>query len=241
MTALGVVYGDIGTSPLYAMRECFFGSHGVSPTPANVLGVLSLIVYSLLIVVSLKYVAVVLRADNDGEGGILALTALVLRTAGDKRSILIPLGIFGAALLYGDGMITPAITVLGAIEGLNIVTPVLEPYIVPVAVGILAVVFATRNTAPTVSAGGSARSWRRGSRCSPCSACRGSCASRPCCRRYIPHMPSPSCGTTVPSASPFSARCSSSSPAVRRSMPTWGTSGGARSGSPGSPRYCRRS
>jgi KUP system potassium uptake protein len=142
LTALGVVYGDIGTSPLYAMRECFFGSHAVIPTRANVLGVLSLIVYSLLIVVSVKYIAVVLRADNDGEGGILALTALVLRTTGETRTALILMGIFGAALLYGDGMITPAITVLGAIEGLNVVTPVFEPYVVPVAVGILAAVFA---------------------------------------------------------------------------------------------------
>ena len=142
LTALGVVYGDIGTSPLYAMRECFFGSHSVPPTPENVLGVLSLIVYSLLLVISVKYIAVVMRADNDGEGGILALTALVLRTLGDRRPILILLGIFGASLLYGDGMITPAITVLGAVEGLNVVTPVFEAYVVPLAVGILVGVFA---------------------------------------------------------------------------------------------------
>jgi len=126
LTALGVVYGDIGTSPLYALRECFFGPHGVPPTHENVLGVLSLIVYSLLIIISVKYVAVVMRADNHGEGGILALTALILpRTEplGGSRRLLVLLGIFGAALLYGDGMITPAITVLGAVEGLNVVTP----------------------------------------------------------------------------------------------------------------------
>ena len=140
LTAIGVVYGDIGTSPLYAMRECFFGSHSVPPTHDNVLGVLSLIVYSLLLVISVKYIAIVLRADNQGEGGILALTALIPR-AGKRRGVLILLGIFGAALLYGDGMITPAITVLSAVEGLKVVTPVLDPYVVPASVLILVVVF----------------------------------------------------------------------------------------------------
>jgi KUP system potassium uptake protein len=144
LTAIGVVYGDIGTSPLYAMRECFFGSHSVPPTHDNVLGVLSLIIYSLLIVISIKYIAIVMRADNDGEGGILALTALLpermQRSA--PTSWLVLLGLFGAALLYGDGMITPAITVLGAVEGLKVVTPLFDPYVVPVAVGILIAVFA---------------------------------------------------------------------------------------------------
>lgn len=141
IAALGVVYGDIGTSPLYAMRECFFGAHAVTPTPENILGVLSLIIYSLLFVISTKYVAVVLRADNHGEGGILALTALLPANSGNRGRVLLLLGIFGAALLYGDGMITPAITVLGAVEGLSVITPVLTPYIVPVAVGILIAVF----------------------------------------------------------------------------------------------------
>src|ERR671922_2602047 len=104
LTAIGVVYGDIGTSPLYAMRECFFGSHSVPPTHENVLGVLSLIIYSLLIVISIKYIAIVMRADNDGEGGILALTALVPQRPGNRASwALVLMGIFGAALLYGDG------------------------------------------------------------------------------------------------------------------------------------------
>jgi KUP system potassium uptake protein len=144
ISALGVVYGDIGTSPLYAMRECFYGSHSVPPTEANVLGVLSLIIYSLLLVISIKYVAIVLRADNHGEGGILALTALLPKREGDHRAgwMLVLLGIFGAALLYGDGMITPAITVLGAVEGLKVMTPLFEPYVVPLAVGILIGVFA---------------------------------------------------------------------------------------------------
>ena len=147
LTALGVVYGDIGTSPLYAMKECFFGSHSVPPTHDNVLGVLSLIIYALLLVVSVKYVALVLRADNQGEGGILALTALI-PTKGDDRTrsgsrlavgrpVLIALGIFGTALLYGDGMITPAISVLGAVEGLEVATPFFTPYVVPITVAIL--------------------------------------------------------------------------------------------------------
>jgi KUP system potassium uptake protein len=141
--AVGVVYGDIGTSPLYAMRECFFGSHSVPPTHENVLGVLSLIVYSLLLVISVKYIAVVMRADNQGEGGILALTALLpaRNPAAPRTSWLILLGLFGAALLYGDGMITPAITVLGAIEGMNVATPVFEPWVVPATVVILVGVF----------------------------------------------------------------------------------------------------
>jgi KUP system potassium uptake protein len=144
VTALGVVYGDIGTSPLYAMRECFFGSHSVPATHDNVLGVLSLIVYSLVLVISIKYIAVVMRADNQGEGGILALTALLppRHRVGAGWSPLLLLGIFGASLLYGDGMITPAITVLGAVEGLKVATPLLEPYVVPIAVVILIGVFA---------------------------------------------------------------------------------------------------
>ena len=126
------------------MRECFFGSHSVPPTHENVLGVLSLIIYSLVLVISIKYIAIVMRADNQGEGGILALTALIPqgRLSRARWTVLILMGIFGAALLYGDGMITPAITVLGAIEGLKVATPLFEPYVVPVAVVILIAVFA---------------------------------------------------------------------------------------------------
>jgi len=150
LTALGVVYGDIGTSPLYTIRECFFGSHSVPPTYENVLGVLSLILYALIIVVSIKYVVIVMRADNDGEGGILALTALLTGRNGNTgsgwlepgRAALIILGIFGAALLYGDGMITPAITVLGAVEGLQVVTPLFSPYVLPISVTIIIGIFA---------------------------------------------------------------------------------------------------
>jgi KUP system potassium uptake protein len=151
LTALGVVYGDIGTSPLYAMRECFFGSHSVPPTHDNVLGVLSLIIYALLLVISVKYVAIVMRADNQGEGGILALTALVPGRHGERgiaarlamgRPVLIALGIFGTALLYGDGMITPAISVLGAVEGLEVATPLFSGYVVPITVIFLIALFA---------------------------------------------------------------------------------------------------
>jgi KUP system potassium uptake protein len=138
--ALGVVYGDIGTSPLYAMRECFHGSHAVPPTPLNVLGVLSLIFWSLILVISIKYLVFVLRADNRGEGGILSLTALI-RSRRSHHWFLIVLGLFGAALLYGDGMITPAISVLSAVEGLEIGHSFFHPYVVPITVAILVGLF----------------------------------------------------------------------------------------------------
>src|SRR5687767_178352 len=141
LTAVGVVYGDIGTSPLYALRECFFGTHPVPPTHENVLGVLSLIIYSLVLVISIKYMVLVLRADNKGEGGILSLTSLLPPRGSGAPVGLVLLGLFGAALLYGDGMITPAITVLGAIEGITVATPLFETYVVPLAVGILVGVF----------------------------------------------------------------------------------------------------
>jgi KUP system potassium uptake protein len=142
--ALGVVYGDIGTSPLYALRECFHGPHAVAVTPENILGVLSLIFWSLTLIISIKYLLFVMRADNDGEGGILALLALVSQQPSRQRrsrATLIALGLFGAALLYGDGMITPAISVLGAVEGLTVATHVFEPYIVPITVAILVGLF----------------------------------------------------------------------------------------------------
>jgi KUP system potassium uptake protein len=136
LASLGIVYGDIGTSPLYALRECFYGEHAVAPTPANVLGVLSLILWSLLLIISVKYLILILRADNRGEGGILALATLVSEVV-RRGKFLFLLGLFGAALLYADGMITPAISVLGAVEGLHIATPLLDPFVVPIAVGIL--------------------------------------------------------------------------------------------------------
>jgi KUP system potassium uptake protein len=142
--ALGVVYGDIGTSPLYAIRECFHGEYGVEPTPKHVLGVLSLMFWSLVLIVSIKYLAFVMRADNRGEGGILSLVALAVpRDAGTRGSgwWLALLGVFGAALLYGDGMITPAISVLSAVEGLGVATPAFDRFVVPITVAILLGVF----------------------------------------------------------------------------------------------------
>ncbi len=120
--AIGVVYGDIGTSPLYTLRKASPGSIGLSLTHENVLGILSVIFWALVIIVTLKYVTLIMRADNRGEGGILALTALVSRGLEDRARLrwwLVGLGIFGAAMFYGDGMITPAISVLGAVEGLE--------------------------------------------------------------------------------------------------------------------------
>jgi KUP system potassium uptake protein len=142
--ALGVVYGDIGTSPLYAVRECLHGEHGLGVSPANVFGVLSLIFWALTLIISVKYVGYILRADNQGEGGILALMALVTgeRSVGARtRKFAIMLGLFGSALLFGDGVITPAISVLSAVEGLTIAAPRLEHVVVPLAIVILVLLF----------------------------------------------------------------------------------------------------
>jgi KUP system potassium uptake protein len=143
--ALGVVYGDIGTSPLYAIRECFNPIHGIESDIPNTLGILSLVFWALTVVVAVKYLTFVMRADNHGDGGILALLALVMPRGngktGRRRLALILLGLVGAALLWADGMITPAITVLGAIEGLEIATPVFQPFVVPIALVILVALF----------------------------------------------------------------------------------------------------
>ena len=144
LSALGIVFGDIGTSPLYAFRESLHEGYGVAVDPTSVLGILSLIFWALILVISVKYLTFVLRADNRGEGGILALTSLVTPIAAGHRGSrrpLVLLGLFGAALLYGDGMITPAISVLSAIEGLEIATPVLAPYVVPITIAILIALF----------------------------------------------------------------------------------------------------
>ena len=141
VAALGVVYGDIGTSPLYALREAFHGVHSIAVTPSNVLGVLSLVFWSLVIVVTIKYHIVIIRADNKGEGGVLALMALVngsrLARGLPPRRLMIVLGIFGAALLYADGGLTPAISVLSAVEGLEIATPALARFVIPITLVIL--------------------------------------------------------------------------------------------------------
>ena len=148
LSALGIVYGDIGTSPLYALRECFYGHHAIAANEDNVLGVLSLIFWSLIIIISIKYVIIVMRADNDGEGGILALMTLARPSEskkGWKYFMILALGLFGAALLYGDGIITPAISVLSAVEGLTIATPFFDPYIIPLTIFILVILFSVQS------------------------------------------------------------------------------------------------
>src|SRR6266498_2537546 len=141
LLALGVVYGDIGTSPLYALQQAFHGQHAIPVTPGNVLGVLSLIFWALILIVTVKYHIVIIRADNKGEGGVLALMAMVqgsrIARGLSPRRIMIVLGIFGAALLYADGALTPAVSVLSAVEGLEIATPALAHLVVPLTLGIL--------------------------------------------------------------------------------------------------------
>jgi KUP system potassium uptake protein len=141
LAALGVVYGDIGTSPLYSIKEVFGGAHHPVPiTPDNVLGILSLFLWSLIIVVTLKYVSFIMRANNKGEGGIIALMTLALQKGNPdswQQKMLVALGLFGAALFYGDGVITPAISVLSAVEGLELITPTFKPYILPITLVIL--------------------------------------------------------------------------------------------------------
>jgi KUP system potassium uptake protein len=144
LAALGVVYGDIGTSPLYAIKEVFGSPHHPVPiTPENVLGILSLVFWALMVVISGKYVSFIMRADNRGEGGIMALMALALRNAGEgrKRKVIVMLGLFGAALFYGDGVITPTISVLSAVEGLEVITPAFKPFVIPLALVVLIFLF----------------------------------------------------------------------------------------------------
>ncbi len=140
LAAVGIVYGDIGTSPLYTMKEVFSKEHGLTLTPENIIGVVSLIVWGLIIIVSLKYVILMLRANNRGEGGIMALTALALSSVTRKSRwyvVLMAMGLFGATLFYGDSVITPAISVLSAVEGLSVATTAFDPYVVPLTVAIL--------------------------------------------------------------------------------------------------------
>jgi len=144
LATIGVVFGDIGTSPLYALRECFHGEYGIAVTSDNIMGVLSLMAWSLLTIVSVKYLLFIMRADNHGEGGIMALTTLLKQDDARKRRarwMLVAAGLFGAALLYGDGIITPAISVLSAVEGLRIVTPGAAHLVVPLTALILILLF----------------------------------------------------------------------------------------------------
>ena len=142
--SIGVVYGDIGTSPLYAMREALIHSQEGGITREEVLGVTSLLLWALLFIVTAKYVLFLMRADNDGEGGTLSLMALAQRALGRPTTAVFVLGVAGAALFYGDALITPAISVLSAVEGLKLVTPVLDPYVIPITVAILFMLFAAQ-------------------------------------------------------------------------------------------------
>jgi len=140
--AVGVVFGDIGTSPLYTIREAFSAHYGLLADHNTVLGLLSLVFWALTVVVTYKYVTIIMRADNEGEGGIMALMALAQRTLskGSKPTYLVGiLGVFGAALFFGDGVLTPAVTVLAAMEGLEVIKPELHPFIVPMAVLVLVI------------------------------------------------------------------------------------------------------
>src|SRR5881628_129308 len=142
--AIGVVYGDIGTSPLYTMKEIFSPATGVPLDAAHVIGAVSVIFWGLMMIVTLKYVVLILRASNRGEGGIMALTALAANAAGKtpgRRTALLLTGVLGAALFYGDSVITPAISVLSAVEGLEVVAPGLKPYVLPISVAVLVGLF----------------------------------------------------------------------------------------------------
>jgi KUP system potassium uptake protein len=148
LAAVGVVYGDIGTSPLYTLKECFDPDHGIPSSPENVIGIASLVFWAIILVVTVKYVLFVMRADNRGEGGILSLLALAVRATGGDRGLVGPmvgLGLFGAALFIGDGMITPAISVLSAVEGLEVGTPFFSPFVVPITLAVLVGLFAIQS------------------------------------------------------------------------------------------------
>ena len=148
IAAIGIVYGDIGTSPIYAFRETFAGHHTLIPDQLHIWGVLSLIFWSMMIIVTLKYVTIVMRADNKGEGGSLALLALINRQLSGKKKWtggIVLMGVFATALFYGDSMITPAISVLSAVEGLTTVNAGLQPFVVPIAIAILVGLFAIQS------------------------------------------------------------------------------------------------
>ena len=213
LAAMGVVYGDIGTSPLYAFKECFHQAHGLHPGRAEVFGVLSLIFWSVTAVVTLKYVVFMMRADNRGEGGSLALLSLAMRTTRNTRfsAVILVLGIFAAALFYGDSMLTPAISVLSAVEGLEVAAPSLAPAVLPLTVLILTGLFLIQHkgtagigalfgpitllwfgvlsvAVPPRWEPGSVRSCRYGSQCWPALACGTSVRCPRSCRRSTPGM-----------------------------------------------------
>lgn len=236
--ALGVVFGDIGTSPLYALQTVFSIDHNmVKTTPGDVYGVISLVFWSITLVVSVKYVAFILRADNDGEGGVMALAALArtaVRPGGRRFGLVMLLGVLGASLFYGDSVITPAISVMSAIEGLSVTTPELEHLVVPIGAAIIAVLFGVQRFGThlvgrffgpvmvlwfaVLAALGGAQVVRAPA------ILRGSRRITRSCSRW---------STQSSRSSPW-ARSSSSSPEPKRSTPTWATSDAAQSGARGS-------
>ena len=245
LLALGIVYGDIGTSPLYAVRETFAPGHGIPLNPASILGGLSTIFWILMIVVSLKYVSLVMRADNKGEGGIMALVALAsgaVRERAGLRAVLLVVGVFGASLFYGEAVLTPAISVLSAVEGLEVGTADYKPYVVPISAGILVVLFLLQRHGTAVVGtlfGPVCGLWFAALAASGV----WNIAKNPAVLAAL--NPAHALGFTPATASPPSwcwARCCSPSPAPRRCTRTWATSAGRRCASPGSawwhPRWC---
>ena len=246
IAALGVVYGDIGTSPLYAVRECFNGPHAIALNEINLFGVVSLIFWSLTIVITVKYVGFILRADNRGEGGIFALLGLIsgsnAKLSPRMRAAVFLGAIFGAALLYGDGIITPSISVLSAIEGLEVATETAKPFIVPLTCAVLVVLFLLqkRGTAGIGKVFGPIMIlWFLTIGCAGMLEILQSPASL---RGLIPAMRGSSSRTTICTVLWSSAPWCCASREVKRFTPTWGISAAAPSSFPGSawpiPRSC---
>ena len=235
VAAMGVVFGDIGTSPLYALRACFSDAAGVSVSASSVLGILSLIFWSLALVISVKYVSIILRADNDGEGGVLALTTRVLNERPMRGTAAIAtLGLIGCALFYGDGVITPAVTVLGAIEGLSIATPALGHIVLPLAILALLWLFSIQRRGsgaigrPVRSGHAVVVRGPRGTRDPQYRAAPGRACGRESGLRVLVFSEHSAVAFAV-----FGAVFSRSRE-VRRSTPTWGTLDAGRSRWPGS-------
>jgi K+ transporter len=241
--SVGVVYGDIGTSPLYAMRESLHAaSEGGALGRADVLGVISLLIWALGLIITFKYIVFVMRADNRGEGGTLSLVALVQSALGRRPVWLTLMGMLGVGLFVGDAAITPAISVLSAVEGLSLVTPAFGPYVIPTTIAIIVVLFAFqyRGTGAVSTLFGPVTVvWFL----TMASSARSTSATTPrSSRPSTPPMPWATSSTTASRRSSSWARSSWRSRAARRFTPTWATSGARPSGSPGSsssgPRSC---
>jgi hypothetical protein len=244
IAALGVVFGDIGTSPLYSLQTVFSLDHNkVQATPGDVYGVISLVFWSITLIVSVKYVTIIMRADNHGEGGVLALAALIRRMAGPRSVVtvrVILLALVGASLFYGDSVITPAISVLSAVEGLKVSAPSLADLVVPIAITILTILFVSQRFGthrigalfgPVMPCGSSRSGWP---------GWRTSCPTRTSsrgCRRATRRRSWPSARSSRSSRSGPSC-CASPEP--RPCTRTWATSAGRRSGGPGSSSSSRR-